>query len=175
MAELIDLIPTDRWHKINGLVNPVDCTSRGLDPAELVGHKMWSNGPKRIKDLPRDWPLMPEIDSSPEPCEEREAHEVCLLVTWTNVSSSLPERVSSYNRLNRIAVWMNCFIHNRCAHRTNNAPQTGPLTTSELATAEKHWIITVQGSVFPDEVATSQKGGKLSCNSKLLASAPISG
>ena len=116
---------------------------------------------------------MPEIENSPEPCEEKEALEVCLLVTRTYVPSLLV-RVSSYNRLKRITALMNRLVQNCRAHRINETPQTGTLTTSELSTAEEPWIITVQGSVFPDEVATLQKGGKLSCNSKLLPSAPIS-
>ena len=115
---------------------------------------------------------MSEVDNSPEPRKEKEAPEVCLMVTRTDVASLL-EDVSSFNRLKRIKVWMNRFIQNCHAHRTNHIPWTGPLTMSELTVAEEHWIITVQGSMFPDEGATLQKGRKLSCSSKLLPLHPF--
>ena len=115
---------------------------------------------------------MPEIDSNPEPCEEKEAHEVCLLITKIDVLLLL-ECLSTCNRLKRITAWMNCFIQNCRAYSTNNTPWTDPLTTSELATTGEHWIITVQSSMFPDEVASLQKGSTLSCNSKILPLHPF--
>ena len=76
-------------------------------------------------------------------------HVVCLLVAKTDVPS-LVECVSSYNTLKIITAWMNHFVQDCLAHSTNDTPLTGLLTTSELAFVEKHWIISVQGSVFPD-------------------------
>ena len=45
VSAIINLIPPNRWHHVNGCENPADCGSRGLLPSELLDHTLWWNGP----------------------------------------------------------------------------------------------------------------------------------
>ena len=46
---IVDLIPPNHWHHVEGSQNPADCTSRGLLPSELLTHDLWWNGPSWLK------------------------------------------------------------------------------------------------------------------------------
>ena len=36
VGEIVDILPLDHWSHVRSIDNPVDCASRGLDPAELI-------------------------------------------------------------------------------------------------------------------------------------------
>ena len=41
VAEIMEMIPPNRWRHVSGASNPADCASRGLYPSELVNHTLW--------------------------------------------------------------------------------------------------------------------------------------
>ena len=41
VAEIMDGLPSNRWHHISGSSNPADCALRGLYPVELANYDMW--------------------------------------------------------------------------------------------------------------------------------------
>jgi hypothetical protein len=45
VSTIIDLVPPNRWHHVNGCENPADCGSRGLFPSELLDHTLSWNAP----------------------------------------------------------------------------------------------------------------------------------
>ena len=45
-AEVMELVPPDRWQHVPGVSNPADCASRGLYPSELIQHDLHMYGGK---------------------------------------------------------------------------------------------------------------------------------
>ena len=45
ISMIMELLPPDKWHHVNGIDNPADCASRGLFPSELLQHSLveWPN------------------------------------------------------------------------------------------------------------------------------------
>ncbi|XP_077296690.1 uncharacterized protein LOC143918623 [Arctopsyche grandis] len=44
------------WHHVGTAENPADLTSRGMDPDQLVTHKLWWNGPEWLRSKRSTWP-----------------------------------------------------------------------------------------------------------------------
>ena len=45
VSRIVELIPPNRWNHVEGIENSADCASRGLQPSELLSHKLWWEGP----------------------------------------------------------------------------------------------------------------------------------
>ena len=54
---IVDLVPSNHWHHVEGSKNPADCASRGLLPSELLTHDLWWNGSSWLKRGIQDWPV----------------------------------------------------------------------------------------------------------------------
>jgi len=53
VAEIQRLLKDPHWHHMHSSDNPADCTSRGLNPCDLIDHHLWWNGPPWLAK-PRD-------------------------------------------------------------------------------------------------------------------------
>ena len=163
VAEVMELIPPDRWQHVPGKTNPADCASRGLYPSELVQQNSWWNGPSSLHDSPSKWPVLPELIEKPEPNEEKVSSEELLEIGLVVIADELPllGKISSYGRLKRVTAWMCRFIHN-CRARSKYEPLlTGVLASSELVAAENLWIASAQQSTYPNELNILRKGNEL--------------
>ena len=49
VAQIMELIPPERWRHVVNEDNPADCASRGMYPSELLTHDLWWNGPDWLK------------------------------------------------------------------------------------------------------------------------------
>ena len=67
VAELMEIVPPDRWQHVPGITNPADCASTGL--SESVQHHAWLNGLLSLHKSPTNWPVLLELVYKPEPCE----------------------------------------------------------------------------------------------------------
>ena len=65
VAEIMELVPPNRWRHVPGTSNPADCVSRGLYPSELANNSIWWNGPSWLYHLESNWPSMPELSERP--------------------------------------------------------------------------------------------------------------
>nr|CAI5826090.1 unnamed protein product [Callosobruchus analis] len=107
VAQLKENIPETQWRYVEGSSNPADCLSRGLTPRQLVTHSIWKSGPAWIKLPKNEWPTN----------------------KWSNLRISMPsevlivsnqvgthpllemvERVSSWQKILRITVWVLRFL-----------------------------------------------------------------
>ena len=113
---------------------------------------------------------MPALLNTPEPLEEKEECQVCLHGNLEQLS--LLDHFSNYNRLKRVTAWMLRFIHN-CSSRGEPKITSDTLATSELLTAEQHWLHRVQQLKFEKEIASLRKGTPFPRSSKLLPLHPI--
>lgn len=74
VSTIIDLIPPNRWHHVNGCENPADCGSRGLFPSELLNHNLWWEGPIWLRLSPDYWPQQSILPPSNNTEQEERSH-----------------------------------------------------------------------------------------------------
>ena len=135
VAEVMELIPPDRWQHVPGKTNPADCASRGLYPSELVRQNSWWNGPSWLHDSPSKWPVLLELIEKPEPSEEKVSSEELLEIGLVIIAGELPllGKISGYGRLKRVTAWMCRFIHNCRAH-SKDEPCTSHWSSGQFRT-----------------------------------------
>ena len=95
VSSIVDAIPLSLWSHVEGLENPVDCTSRGMFPAELLSHDLWWNEPSLLQLGIHQWPKSPSLPPN-SPAEE--ADEVCSHATVMSINSLIPSRLLSCSR-----------------------------------------------------------------------------
>ena len=169
VSDIVDSIPPDRWNHVDGLDNPADCASRGLQPSELLQHKLWWNGPDWLMLEPNMWPKVAPRALSGITDEER---NICLLTT---IDSHPPiiatNRYSSFTKLKRVTGWVNRFIRNSRAQLSDRIMLF--LSIKELKQAENYWLLLCQNDYFSMEVNMLKEGKELSRSSKLLSLNPM--
>ncbi len=50
ITEMTEALPIECWRHVDGTVNPADCASRGMFPAQLIQHDFWWCGPPWLQD-----------------------------------------------------------------------------------------------------------------------------
>ena len=110
VAEIMDLIPPERWRHVPGVTNPADSTSRGPYPKELADYGLWWNGPSWLLQRPSHWPETPALEDEPEPSEEKASSEKLSLAVITDLL--LLEWTSDYRKLRRVTAWVRRSVHN---------------------------------------------------------------
>ena len=101
---IIDQLPPERWHHVNGVDNPADCASRGIYPSELLQHTLWWDGPEWLQRESTEWPKQFDRPQVNVPEEER---EVChTMITDSQEPLISTERYSSFVRLKHVTAWV---------------------------------------------------------------------
>ncbi len=138
VAQIMDLIPADRWNHVVSEENPADCASRGIFPSELLRHDLWWQGPAWMKLPPSDWPRS-DVPASETPEGDTELNAtLCNLAVVKEPLISV-DRFSSFNLYKRVTAWVMRFIHNCKAKIRKSRPNPGPLATHELRRAANYW------------------------------------
>ena len=170
VSTVIDLIPPDKWKHVRSADNPADCASRGLYPSELLDHSLWWSGPTWLKKPPTSWPEKLPLPPNESDVEDK---EVSLLVLTPNLNPVIPiDKFSSFDHLKRITAWVIRFTRN-CRIKNAVERTKSPLTTSELQTAESHWIKIIQVTHFESDLGSIQGRHALSKSSSLLPLQPF--
>ena len=155
VIEVRKLLPSLCWEHCPGKDNPADLPSRGLTPTELAGSKLWRYGPnwlmhkqpdeeERAMEMPDE--CLREIKVS------RHAIHNLMVTNNHNCCSGISaimswEDFSSLQKLLRITAYVMRFID---ILRQVIATSTLELTASELARAERLWIIESQKCLKED-------------------------
>ena len=153
VSQIVDLIPSNRWHFVEGTDNPADCASRGLFASELITHDLWWSGPHWLASGIHHWPKQPTI---PPNSLNEEADEICVhtSVIQPELTRKTPlilaDQFSSYTRLKRVTAWIMRFIKN-CQTAVDDR-RMNPLTVRELDQAHAYWITTSQHDHFSKEI-----------------------
>ncbi|KAG7295897.1 hypothetical protein JYU34_020982 [Plutella xylostella] len=143
--EINELTGDLTWLHVNGLQNPADLLSRGLNLSELSQSSRWWHGPLFLKEnnlnfsqhLPNELPELPELKTQ----------TTSLICTVDNVFDF--ERYSTLNRMKRVVAYVLRFISNTRPQRGQKT--TGPLSVDEITAAERALIIIAQKQMFPEE------------------------
>ena len=155
LREICETFPTASWSFTPSADNPADLLTRGISTSQLRASHLWTHGPNWLLSK-SDWPtwtpasvllLQAEEDLEPEAtCREEssatDSHSGMLSVI--DVS-----RYSSFHRTLAVTAYVLRFI---CNTRKLQPKLSGPLSSSELATAHRHLVKAVQGSVYHQEV-----------------------
>ena len=141
---------TSAWFYIPTDINPADLPSRGCLPHELVGNRLWSNGPEFLSDRSFDDYAMFERNMQTSGVRGEDPEQKRATVSGENVLATTEERAVGVNlhnlfnlehfndleRLLRITAYVVRFASkNRC---------DGELQSYELENARKLWIISEQ-------------------------------
>ena len=168
ISNIMELIPSDKWHHVSGVENPADCASRGLFPSELLEHTLWWNGPKWLHSESSNWPEQSSYQQPKVPGEEREIN-FCTTIIPKNPIMTL-DRFSSFTKTKRVTAWVMRFVR-KCRSRTQG--HSSPLTTEELATAENYWFKFAQADNFAQEIEALRNKKELPASSCLVPLHPF--
>lgn len=145
-------VPTE-WRHVSTHDNPADVCSRGLSCLSLSSAQIWWSGPQWLHHEPFNWPVsavevsdnVPELKPSSRACHTTVTREADLL-------DSIMERHSSLSHVERVVAWINRFIKNAKAKRSdrNLLPY---LTAAELSQSLDHLTKYVQQQSFNDVIS----------------------
>ena len=153
------------WHYCPTADNPADLLTRGLRFKDFVKNALWWNGPSWINDVSL-WPVWTPTSaltiallSVEEDIGERNEKVAAKVEGGIDVIMSI-ERFATLNRLLRVTALVLRFVDNCRAKPTTK--KSGPLTAEELVQAEFRWIVAMQRSSYPEELAyfESKRPGK---------------
>lgn len=170
VSELIDSVPPKCWGHVNGIDNPADCASRGLQPSELIIHNLWWNGPQWLERR-EEWPKQKAI-----PMED--SGEECIVSLTSVVRHTCPiiqfNRYSSYTKLRLVTAWMFRFLNNirLKGERRTTRNLSLCLSTNEIMAAEIHLLKVSQNERFETEIAYLSKKHSIDKSSCLVALDP---
>ncbi|XP_044749831.1 uncharacterized protein LOC123310430 [Coccinella septempunctata] len=147
-----EIISISSWHHVPSHLNPADCASRGLSPAQLSQFSLWWDGPEFLLKSEEHWPTQNNFHSSNgvEIPEER-APTVLLskLITTENVILCLLSRFSSLPKIQRITAYILRFVSNGLK-RNDISMFNLSISPQESDNALKYLIRVVQNDVFAE-------------------------
>ena len=170
ISHIMQSIPPERWNHVRSTDNPADCASRGLFPSELLGHKLWWDGPEWLRLCPDQWPSKSPAPKVEMPVDEEKS--ICLHIV-VNSEPAIPlDRCSSFSHLKRLTAWMFRFIHN-CRKLNNDRSNSLYLSTAELAASEVYWMSLTQSQAYHSEIESLTNGEFLTKSSRLFSLHPF--
>ena len=166
IKEIHRLVEEASWRYCPTSDNPADLLTRGVSTAQLKESHIWLHGPTWLTDS-SNWPtweastaLLIEVPgaSSTEKQEDTPVNEVHPDETPESSPklSTIADirRHSRLGKLLRVTGYISRFIYNT---RNPQAKRTGPLSASELATAEKMWIKDRQSTYYREVIESLTK------------------
>lgn len=141
----------NKWNYVQTKLNPADCASRGIFPAELKNHELWWNGPKWLHEQTMN--MQNEYETTTLEEKVIASNIACV------ADSILPSR-DSYSSLQLIVACCLRFIHN-CRQKEK---RRGRITAAEYNNASDTIAYIVQHECFAEEIRAVQNGNELKCS-----------
>ena len=166
----------ERWRHVPSTQNPADVLSRGTTVQRLVGEPKWWNGPPFLRKRQTDWPEN-KITTNTFDVERRKVRGeksipvTCATFPEMTIHRLRPERYSSWLRLLRVTAYVHRFVDN--SRLSTNHRRNGPISATELITAETVHIKRCQAEAFTQEIKHLQGAKGLQIQSKLSPLNPI--
>ena len=166
-AEIDSLMPSARWHHIDGEINPADAPSRGISASELIASQLWWKGPEFLETNTQSY--FEEFSSSSfSSCP---AHVV---MKNPIVEPEIISAFSTFNRLIRVVSWIRRFVSNvrsRMAKTTTVCSEN--LLVSELKETEIMCIKLTQLAYFSKEYLDLSRDRSLHVKSAIINLCPF--
>jgi len=151
VRKITSIIPSNKWHHVDGTDNPADPASRGISVSALLNHPLWFHGPSWLatSNSPRD--SISLVSQTKDPSTVLEFIEKC----------------SSFLKMKRVIAFC-CRFHQNCK-LAKDERLYGILNTNEINHAMQRIIILVQSMEFPDVLKRCKSYEGIKSNIKHLA------
>ena len=170
VATILKSTDPSNWKHVPTADNPADCASRGVNPAELLHHTLWWNGPSWLHHDPVQVPAQPARKT-----QLPAVRAIHALVVKTDISLLMAARTTNYHTLIGITAWCLRFYGRLKRGRPHPENRGKRLTGEELQAAE-HWLWShSQSRSFPSERTALLKHKPTAPCSRLRALNPIMG
>ncbi|XP_051171022.1 uncharacterized protein LOC127287913 [Leptopilina boulardi] len=169
VSEIHENVGKSYWHHIDGVENPADILSRGLDPKSLRDSQLWWNGSVWLERPVSEWPIHTAIEVENDICIPEE--KIVSLVAVDEQNTEFLSAYSNFSKLRRIIGYCLRFVHN-LKHKGQDR-NSGILTTNELRNATIAICKFAQREKFTREIDALNKGKNVSNKSKILPLSPF--
>ena len=171
VSSIIDSVPPPRWNHVIRAENPADCASSGVSPCKLLNHPLRWEGPSWLHLASSHWPKQTPLSEMTFSTDEE--REVCLLTTATALSEPIisTNGYSSFILLSQVTAWIQRFVANCRASKIKRVNSS--LTMTELAKAERYWLVYSQNCSFPTEITALKLDCCLPKHSNLITLHPF--
>ena len=112
-----------RWKYVETKENPSDFASRGISPKEEEKVDLWMNGPLFLRKSEEDWRERSDeihmVENDPEVKTQKTCNTLKVQVgkPVDGILESFERRISSWNRMKRVMVWVLRFAKNAKAKK----------------------------------------------------------
>ncbi|XP_037915229.1 uncharacterized protein LOC119654138 [Hermetia illucens] len=160
VRDIHEISPSAVWKFISTKQNPADCTSRGLNPSQLMKHSLWWSGPDWLTKPSHQWPSFSPLDVSHEDMEMRSSAVHVVSSTPSLPLDHLLTRCSTFTKLVRVTATLLRAV--AVFKRTPDSKLSiSALTPADLQAALTHWIRTTQRGYFASEIRILSQGKPL--------------
>lgn len=170
VSQILEHSTVKQWGHVPSAENPADCASRGLQPGELVNHRLWWHGPSFLFESPEKWPKggtttqLDTHEASAFDSELRNTLTVNNTIIEDNVlqidSKALVDRYSSLEKLLRVTAYcLRITSRKRIKHAY--------ITIEERDKALRYWIKSEQERFFSLEIDCCIQKKELKKSSKI--------
>ncbi|XP_071648620.1 uncharacterized protein [Temnothorax longispinosus] len=146
VSQIQELTANAHWKYVPGTSNPADCTSRGLNTAQLQSHSLWWTGPPWIL-TPEAWPSQPALSDELNSHEARPGIALHAAASQPEYHWDLIYRYSTLNKLLKITAL--CFRFISLLGKCRRTPLD---LHSALEEARFFWIKATQAAYFTHEI-----------------------
>lgn len=181
-SKILDVVARNRWRHVTSAENPADCASRGVSPAELVGHSLWWTGPSWLKENALSFESTESTIENffvmDDELLERRPNVTCLVTSvksksTRDIENFLLNRFSNLNRIRRTLCWVNRFVNNARSKLNGGQRITGAITAKELDDACLQLTRAAQWDSFGQEFVALESDSALPNNSKIKTLYPF--
>lgn len=147
-----------QWRHIGTKCNPADYISRGMSAYQLIGNKLWLEGPDFLQKNECEWPAQPSsIERVPENDPEAKREQAIYLVKTTvedvTVMHRLFSRYSAFHKLKKAVAWIlraKSFLL-AIIRKLQLPDMKERLSHAEVSEAEREILKYVQIESFPSQ------------------------
>lgn len=169
VGQIQNLSSTSDWYHVPSELNPADIISRGMNPIDINGHRLWWNGPSFLLHDSNEWPQLSHDNSSTySDIPEMRRHAIFMS---SIEKCDLFDRYSNLTTLQRVTAFVLRFIKNTKLARDSRI--LGKLTIQEISHASEVLVILVQRISFAEEYKLLEMDKSLQPSSKLIALDPF--
>lgn len=170
-SEIRQLTRVEDWHHISSENNPADIISRGANLNDLISSCLWWHGPSFLLHDFKNWPENSHISNFSSKSSTMPEYKETRKTFMCQVTNSLFESFSKFNKLVRVMAYCQRFIHN--SKTTFDQRIVGNLTTNEMQSSVKILVKLAQSESFSEDLSLLQKTGNVCKSSRLKTLSPF--
>ncbi|XP_004536857.1 uncharacterized protein LOC101448765 [Ceratitis capitata] len=171
VSEVHEVLPAECWNHVRSEKNPADCASRGVTPLKLLHQEQWWNGPSFLRSSNAFWK---SGSSKTHMTEFGLRKKVRAHLTHSDNHWSVMTKYLSYSKLKRVMAYVLRFVFNARSITLHNAEKRcGPVSSTEIAEAERRLIKYTQHFFYANEIFLCSAKRPIPLRSSLLRLQPF--